>query len=172
MKGILIFLLSFAVTYVFSQNEQNRGYKIQVGDQIPEFTVDMLDGSQLSSNDLLGKITVIQFTGSWCSVCRREMPELESRVWQKFKKHDFLLLGIDIKDPIEKIVPFIKKTGVTYPIAIDPKGEIFSKFTIEGAGVTRNIVIDKKGKVVFLTRLFEESEFSSMIEIVKKLIKN
>ena len=100
------------------------------------------------------------------------MPELESRVWQKFKKHDFLLLGIDIKDPIEKVVPFIKKTGVTYPIGLDPEGEVFSKFTLEGAGVTRNIVIDKKGKVVFLTRLFEESEFSSMIEIVKKLIKN
>ena len=129
-----------------SQNEQNRGYRIKIGDQVPEFEAFMLDGTKLSSKDLLGKITVIQFTGSWCSVCRREMPELESKVWQKFKNQDFLLMGIDTKEPKEKVAPFIKKMEVTYPIALDPDGKIFSKFTLEGAGVTRNIAIDKNGK--------------------------
>ena len=98
------------------------------------------------------------------------MPVLEKKVWQKFKNKDFLLLGIDIKEPKEKVDPFIKKMEVTYPIGIDPEGEIFSKFTLEGAGVTRNIIIDKKGKVVFLTRLFDEEEFNAMIDTIKLLL--
>ena len=170
MRVILIFLFSLIVFLIPSQNEQNRGYRVKIGDQVPEFEAFMLDGTKLSSKDLLGKITVIQFTGSWCSVCRREMPELESKVWQKFKNQDFLLLGIYTKEPKEKVAPFIKKMEVTYPIVLDSDGKIFSKFTLEGAGVTRNIVIDKNGKIVFLTRLFEEKEFDAMIKVVKQLL--
>ena len=65
---------------------------------------------------------------------------------------------------------FIEKMKVTYPISYDPDGEIFSDFTIEGAGVTRNIVVDKDGKIVFLTRLYEQKEFNSMIQIIKTLL--
>jgi peroxiredoxin len=119
---------------------------------------------------LENKVVVIQFTGSWCSVCRREMPELEEKVWQEFKKEDFLLIGVDTKEPKEKVDLFIEKMEVTYPISYDTDGKIFSDFTIEGAGVTRNIVVDKNGKIVFLTRLYEEKEFNSMIQIIKTLL--
>ena len=116
------------------------------------------------------KVVVIRFTGSWCSVCRREMPELEEKVWQEFKNEDFLLIGVDTKEAKEKVDRFIEKMEVTYPISYDPDGKIFSDFTIEGAGVTRNIVVDKNGKIVFLTRLYEEKEFNSMIQIIKTLL--
>ena len=65
---------------------------------------------------------------------------------------------------------FIDKIGVTYPIAYDPDGKIFSDFTIEGAGVTRNIVVNKKGEIVYLTRLYEEKEFNSMIKKIEDLL--
>ena len=98
------------------------------------------------------------------------MPELEKKVWQRFKNDDFILIGIDTKEPEEKVDLFIDKIGVTYPIAYDPEGEIFSDFTIEGAGVTRNIVINKKGEIVYLTRLYEEKEFNSMIKKIEDLL--
>ena len=68
------------------------------------------------------------------------------------------------------MISFIEKTGVTYPIAWDPKAEIFDLFTLKGAGVTRNIVINKKGEIVFLTRLFEEKEFQAMIDKIDELV--
>ena len=98
------------------------------------------------------------------------MPELEKKVWQRFKNDDFILIGIDTKEPEEKVDLFIDKIGVTYPIAYDPEGKIFSDFTIEGAGVTRNIVVNKKGEIVYLTRLFEEKEFNSMIKKIEDLL--
>jgi peroxiredoxin len=98
------------------------------------------------------------------------MPELENKVWKRFKNDDFILIGIDTKEPKEKVDVFIDKIGVTYPIAYDPEGKIFSDFTIEGAGVTRNIVINKKGEIVYLTRLYEEKEFNSMIKKIEDLL--
>jgi peroxiredoxin len=152
------------------QNETNRGYKISVGDPLPALEMNMRNGEVWTNKNLENKVVVIQFTGSWCSVCRREMPELEEKVWQEFKNEDFLLIGVDTKEPKEKVDLFIEKMKVTYPISYDPDGKIFSDFTIQGAGVTRNIVVDKNGKIVFLTRLYEEKEFNSMIQIIKTLL--
>lgn len=166
---LLVLFISIVCSSI-AQNEVNRGYKVKVGDQLPEVSLTMLNGEKWTNKDFENKVVVIQFTGSWCGVCKREMPQLEKRVWQKFKDEEFLLVGIDIKDTKEKAEAFIKSTGVSYPIAHDPDASIFSQFTIEGAGVTRNIVVNKNGEIVFLTRLFEEKEFEEMIAKIRQLI--
>ena len=171
MKQLKLLVLFISIVcFSFAQNEVNRGYKVKVGDQLPEVSLTMLNGEKWTNKDFENKVVVIQFTGSWCGVCKREMPQLEKRVWQKFKDEEFLLVGIDIKDTKEKAEAFIKSTGVSYPIAHDPDASIFSQFTIEGAGVTRNIVVNKNGEIVFLTRLFEEKEFEEMIAKIRQLI--
>jgi peroxiredoxin len=170
MKNITFLLFTLIYGFVYCQNETNRGYKVSVGDPLPALEMNMINGEVWTNKNLENKVVVIQFTGSWCSVCRREMPELEEKVWQEFKNEDFLLIGVDTKEPKEKVDQFIEKMEVTYPISYDSDGKIFSDFTIEGAGVTRNIVVDKNGKIVFLTRLYEEKEFNSMIQIIKTLL--
>ena len=167
-KFLVLFI--FLISISCAQNETNRGYKVKVGDQLPEISLNMLNGENWTNKDFENKVVVIQFTGSWCGVCKREMPHLEKRVWQKFKNEDFILIGIDIKDTKEKAEAFVKLTGVTYPIAHDPEASIFSQFTLTGAGVTRNIVVNKKGEIVFLTRLFDEKEFEGMIAKIKEII--
>ena len=47
--------------------------------------MEMRNGEVWNNEKLKGKVVVLQFTGSWCSVCRREMPALEEQVWQQFK---------------------------------------------------------------------------------------
>ena len=170
MKNITFLLFTLIYGFVYCQNETNRGYKVSVGDPLPALEMNMINGEVWTNKNLENKVVVIQFTGSWCSVCRREMPELEEKVWQEFKNEDFLLIGVDTKEPKEKVYRFIEKIEVTYPISYDSDGKIFSDFTIEGAGVTRNIVVDKNGKIVFLTMLYEEKEFNSMIQIIKTLL--
>lgn len=171
MKKLLLILSIFAVTVACGTNEDNRGFKVNVGEQTPNFSLEMLDGSTITNDSLLGKVSVIQFTASWCSVCRKEMPHLEKDVWQKFKKDDFILLGVDLKETPEKVKEFIEDMAVTYPITIDKDGKVFEAFTLPKAGVTRNIVLDRSGKIIFLTRLFDENEFKEMIAVIEKELK-
>lgn len=162
----LIGLFSF-----LSFGDDNRGYKVKIGDTLPEIQLNLLDGTVHNNQSLEGKVVVFQFTASWCGVCRKEMPHLEKDVWQRFKNQDFILIGIDLKEDEQTVRKFIESTGVTYPIAIDKDGSLFEKFTIAQAGVTRNIVIDKKGEIIFLSRLFEEKEFNQMIEVIDSELK-
>ncbi len=164
-----IFLL-FSMT-TFCQEDNDRGYLVKVGDKAPDFTATLTDGSQISLKDLLGKVVMLQFTASWCKVCRQEMPYIEREIWQKHKTKDFALIGIDRDEPMEVVLEFGKKMGVTYPMALDPNADIFGLYAHKKSGITRNVIIDKNGQIVLLTRLFERNEFNEMKEMINRLIE-
>lgn len=148
------------------------GYIVKIGQQMPSIEMELTDGTKVSTSDLKGKVSMLQFTASWCSVCRKEMPHIEKEIWQKHKNNnDFVLIGIDMDEPLQKVKDFKEKMGITYPLALDPGAEIFYTFAAKGAGVTRNIIIDKTGKIVYMTRLFKEAEFNEMIEVIDLLLK-
>jgi peroxiredoxin len=99
------------------------------------------------------------------------MPYIEREIWQKHKTKDFALIGIDRDEPMEVVLEFGKKMGVTYPMALDPNADIFGLYAHKKSGITRNIIIDKNGKIVLLTRLFERNEFNEMKEMINRLIE-
>ena len=169
-KIALIAILLFSLISC-NQKDETRGYKVKVGEQVPELNFTLMDGTPITNDNLKGKVVVLQFTASWCSVCRKEMPHLESEVWQKFKNEDFILIGIDLKEDVQKVEKFISQMQVTYPFTIDADGSMFESFTLPKAGVTRNIVLDKNGKIIFLSRLYEEKEFNKMIEVIDSELK-
>ena len=61
------------------------GYIVRVGDIAPELEMELTDGQKVKLSDLRGKVVMLQFTASWCGVCRKEMPFIESDIWQKHK---------------------------------------------------------------------------------------
>ena len=170
MKKTIILLL--CISYLYSSIPDERGYIVKTGDKIPEFVMEFPDGSQIKSEDLLGNVTMLQFTASWCSVCREEMPHIEKEIWKIYKKVGIKVIGIDRDEPAEIIKKFAKEVKVTYPIALDPEADIFALFADRNSGVTRNVIIDTDGTIVFLTRLFDPKEYLEMKKVIHSLLKN
>ncbi len=170
---MIIFVMAFFLSCSNSASTESadRGYHVSVGDTVENIVFTFPDSSTVSLDDLKGKVVVLQFTASWCSVCRKEMPFLEKEVWQKNKNDDFLLIGVDFKQPMDTILAFTKHMKITYPMASDPDGDIFYKFSHKNTGVTRNVVIDKNGKIAYLTRLFNREEFDNMKRKIDELLK-
>lgn len=50
------------------------GYIVKVGDEAPDFEMTLTDGQKVKLSSLRGKVVMLQFTASWCGVCRKEMP--------------------------------------------------------------------------------------------------
>ena len=150
----------------------DRGYIVSVGDMAPDFNLKTTTGKSFRLSDMRGKIVMLQFTASWCSVCRKEMPFIERDIWQKHKDNSsFFLIGVDRDEPVETVNEFAKQTGITYPIALDPEGDVFALYAERKAGITRNVIIDKTGKIVMLTRLYNEEEFSAMCKKIDEMLK-
>jgi len=175
MKRIVLIIGILCIVFggLWAQNTADkRGYIVKVGDMAPDFKIEYLDGTTTMLKDLRGKIVMLQFTASWCSVCRKEMPFIEEEIWKVYKDKGLVLLGVDREEPPETVKDFAKKMEISYPLILDQKSDIFQLFADKGAGVTRNVIIDKSGKIVMLTRLFERKEFDEMKEKIKTLLED
>ncbi len=155
-----------------SQTVDDRAYLVKVGDVAPNFTMKLTDGKSVKLSDLKGKVVMLQFTASWCSVCRKEMPFIEKDIWQKHKQNpNFILLAIDRDEPLETVLKFAKSIPITYPIGLDPKADIFALYAVRESGITRNVIVDTTGKIVMLTRLYNAEDFKKMTELIDTLLK-
>jgi len=182
MKKLLLFTIltllamtTFAQLTAIPEKEipEDYGYIVKIGQQLPDISLELTDGTRITTQDLKGKVVMLQFTASWCSVCRKEMPHIESDIWLKNKNNpDFVLVGVDMDEPLNKVKDFKEEMKITYPLALDPGADIFYTFAAKGAGVTRNVIIDKTGKIVYMTRLYKKDEFKEMVDVISFLLNN
>ena len=175
LVGLLIFTNAFAQRVSelpYPKIPADYEFTAKIGDTIPDFSLTLTNGKKLYSKDWRGKVVMLQFTASWCGVCRKEIPNIEKDIWLKNKRNQkFLLFGIDRDEPLEKVKKYQKEAGISYPLAIDPNANIFGIFADKKAGVTRNVIIDQTGKIVYMTRLFKENEFREMVRVIGLLLK-
>ncbi|WP_430814552.1 peroxiredoxin family protein [Carboxylicivirga sp. RSCT41] len=165
MKQLLIALaITLMSVSIFAQTPDERGYIVKVGDMAPDFEMPLTDGSTVKLSDLRGSVVMLQFTASWCGVCRKEMPHIEKEIWQAYKDKGLKVFGVDRDEPIEKALEMVEATGITYPMGLDDNADIFGLYADKKSGVTRNVLIDKEGKIIFLTRLFNKDEFAALVK--------
>ena len=134
--------------------------------------MELIDGTKFTLSENRGKVVMLQFTAGWCGICRKEMPFIESDIWQRHKDNsNFVLLGIDREETKDEILPFLEKVGTTYPIAMDTNADVFASYALRNSGITRNVLIDRDGKIVMLTRKFEDAEFKALVEKIDSMLK-
>ncbi len=173
MKRFLLLPLVclFLTLPAVSQTVDERGYIVKVGQTVPDFKLKFQDGKVMDIKDLRGKVVMLQFTASWCGVCRKEMPFIERDIWNVYKDKGLQLFGIDRGETLEKVKEFTSQMKITYPLVLDEDSGIFTLFADKAAGVTRNILIDRDGKMVYLTRLYDEAEFDGLKKKIAELMK-
>jgi thiol-disulfide isomerase/thioredoxin len=116
----------------------------EIGSQLPEFSVKDLQGGEISSAELRGKVVLIDFWATWCQPCKKEMPGYQ-KLLNLYGPRGFTVIGfkfdtmMDTEDPVQ----FAKKIGVHYPLAVAPD-ELKQKFGgIEGLPTT--MLYDRQG---------------------------
>lgn len=146
-------------------------YLVKVGDTAPDFTLPLTDGTTFTLSQQRGKLVMLQFTASWCGVCRREMPHIEKDIWQHHKDNEkFVLVGVDRQESKEVVDEYTAKVGTTYPMALDTAGNVFASYAVRNSGITRNVLVGPGGRIVMLTRSFKEAEFNELVATIDSLL--
>tara|TARA_B100000315_G_scaffold250156_1_gene282518 strand:- start:1579 stop:2220 length:642 start_codon:yes stop_codon:yes gene_type:complete len=111
----------------------------------PDFTLPDIDGKSISLSQLSGKVVFLNIWATWCGPCRTEMPSME-KLYQKFKKEDFVMLAISIdRQGKSVVIPFLEELGLTFPVLLDPDSTIQKLYKIRA--LPSSIIIDKMGFV-------------------------
>jgi thiol-disulfide isomerase/thioredoxin len=116
----------------------------EIGSRLPEFSVKDLQGREISSASLRGKVVLIDFWATWCQPCRKEMPGYQ-KLLDRYGSRGFAVVGFkfdtmpDMEDPDQ----FAKRIGVRYPLAV-AVNDLKQKFGgIEGLPTT--MIYDRQG---------------------------
>jgi len=163
MKNLIILLIGiFVSTAIFAKDYQ--GSLIKNGDQTPNFKLQTIDGKEFSITDLKGKVVLVNFFATWCGPCMKELPEVQSQLWPKFKDQDFVMVAIGREHTAAELKAFNQKKGFTFPLAADPKREVYSKFASQY--IPRNYVLDKNGKIIFQSVGFNQKDLEKMMKVI------
>jgi DsbE subfamily thiol:disulfide oxidoreductase len=122
----------------------------------PDFTLAGPDGKKLSLKDYRGKLVFLNFWATWCTFCREEMPAME-KLYREFKSSGFVIVAVNVKDKRQDALAFVKELKLSYPIMLDPDGEIGLLYGAWGMPAT--YLIDAKG--VVLARLWGPADWYS-----------
>jgi peroxiredoxin len=172
---LVAFLPWFAPVWAQNSGKQDVNYKLVPGLQemkdrspTPDFTLPDPQGKKVSLKDFRGKIVFLNFWASWCGPCRDEMPAME-RLYEEFKEKGFVVLAVNIKDSRKDALAFVKELKLTYPILLDPEGDVGQLYGAWGLPAT--YLIGAKGEG--LARMWGPADWHSAAarELIRAIVE-
>lgn len=133
------------------------------GNQLaPDFSLVKLGGGTISLAEFRGKKpVVVDFWASWCPNCRRDMPKLNG-FYEKYKDK-VEVIGVNLQEKESTVRDFIASQGISFPIALDPRGQASNAFGIQYTNT--HFLIDMNGNLVrTIPGDIQESDTTSLIE--------
>jgi peroxiredoxin len=121
----------------------------RVGEKMPAIEVDQASGGAFSLTAQKGKVVLVNFWATWCEPCQVEMPDLERRIWRKYKSSpDFVFIAIAREQDKDTVLGFQKShPNLTFPLAWDPARTEYAR--VASAGIPRTYVVDRRGVIAY-----------------------
>ena len=116
MKSLKIGSLIMALMLFFvGAHAQNSVEKVKIGDTMPQFTLNSDVYGQVTPSDLKGKVVLISLFATWCGPCQKELAEVQSTLYPKYKDNkNFRLLVIGREHTDADLTRFILIRNVRY----------------------------------------------------------
>lgn len=117
---------------------------------LPEFTLTTEDGKSITAEDLKGKVTVVNFWASWCTICVHEFKDFNA-VWDEYRDNKdvtfiFLNATDGQRETKESAKEFIKDQGYNFPIFFDENMKLFR--TLGLTGLPDTMILNKDAKMI------------------------
>jgi peroxiredoxin len=116
-------------------------------EQSPQVTFATLDGRQITTADLKGRVALINFWATSCPGCVAEMPKLVD-TYKRYHARGFEVVSVAMSyDPPDHVMHFAKNNALPFPVALDADGSLAVAFGDVQVTPTA-IVIDDTGAIV------------------------
>ena len=106
----------------------------------PASTFVLLDGSKKSTDDLKGKVTLVNFWATSCTTCVGEMPKVIA-TYEKYRQQGYDTLAVAMSyDPPAYVVNFAQTRKLPFKVAIDNTGAVAKAWGVLGLGMTNRAI--------------------------------
>ena len=118
---------------------------LAIGDRLPAFEVESLEGGTHKLADYAGRPLFLNFWATWCGPCRIELPEMEA-IWTEKTYGDLVIVAISVgerRDTVEKCVA--EEIALSFDVGLDPEGDSTNRYRI--VGMPTSYFVDREGVV-------------------------
>ena len=158
-KIISIFLIAFVAVLLFLSLQTN---------SVKNLNLITISGEKITSQQLLGKITLINFWATDCPGCINEMPGL-IETYNQYKDQGLEVIAVAMYyDPPSRVISYTKNNNLPFPVVLDTNKEIISKFNNVKLTPT-SIILDKNGYVI--NTIIGEIDFNEFNKNLINLLK-
>jgi peroxiredoxin len=160
-RSIILVVLFSLVGYALYQNfNSDKGPKLK--DTAPNFELENLKGEKVQLKDLRGKVVLVNFWGTWCKPCEKEMPAIQT-AYEKYGDQGFEVIAINIQQSNFQVKKYIQQRDLTFPVLLDQDGSIKDEYDVYK--IPSSFFIDREGKISKIYEgEMEERELNTWIE--------
>jgi peroxiredoxin len=142
-----LFIASAAIIALVGLSAPSRAAApVNVGDPAPDFALPDLNGRQMHLADLRGKVVLLNFWGTFCGPCRKEMPALEN-LHASMQNEGFTVLAVSIDRSEDTVKSFLAKAPSSFPVLMDSDKAVF-RGPYATFSLPLTYLIDKRGTIV------------------------
>jgi len=165
MRTVILLLLLAAVGYTVYSNFFTEKARVTVGSEAPDFVLTDLNGETHRLSDYRGKGVFLNFWGTWCKPCEKEMPYI-NRQYEVYKKQGVEVIAVNVGESKLAVEKFAERFGLKFPIVIDRQDQVMNAYDIDPLPTT--FLIDKNGEIVkVITGTMTESMVQQYMESIK-----
>ena len=117
-----------------------------VGQPAPNFSLESLDGGQISLASLRGKVVLVDFWATWCGPCHMQADILKP-LYGEYRDRGVEFLAVDVEETREEVQDFVSENPFPYPVLLDVAGEANGAFGI--VALPTLVILDDQGRVLF-----------------------
>ncbi len=139
---------------------------LDIGNRAPDFTIMTVTGEELTLSELRGQVVLLNFWGTWCGPCRREMPEFQD-VYTAHENEGFTILALAVHGDTEaNVIQFRDEFGLTFILAVDERDRINDMYSIVSQPST--LLLNQDGVIVY--RNFGITVASQIEEVLQTVL--
>lgn len=146
MRSVILVVIALALGYTLYNTVFNdKKEPVKAGDTAPNFVLKDLEGNEVELEDYKGKGVFLNFWGTYCPPCEKEMPAIQ-RQYDKYKDQGVVVLAVDIAEPKFTVEKFANRLNLTFPIVLDQQREVVDEYGVGNLPAT--YLISPEGKVI------------------------
>jgi thiol-disulfide isomerase/thioredoxin len=142
-------------------------FKAGTGPLVPAITGPLVGGGKLSLASYRGHVVVLNFWGSWCSICHEEAPSLAAAA-RRLQSSGVRFLGVDVADNPASALAYMRHFRIAYPSLNDPGDKIALDFhnAIPIAAFPSTLIISPDGRVA--ARIIGAVTYQGLTRVIKE----
>lgn len=140
-----ILLLATTYTVYKSTIKKEDAPSFSSNSEAPDFALKTLDNKEIQLSNLKGKGVIINFWGSWCKPCEKEMPALEN-TYKWYKDKNVEVIGVNLEESNLAVKSYVDRKSLSFPILLDKDGQVRDIYNV--STIPSSFFINKDGKIV------------------------